>query len=345
LLNKRLGKPVAAMVLPSTTTSSDVRPTTGRERTTSADFGSRRRATAASAAAKMQAALSSLGKLNAYELLPASAQEASLLPGQGVKMRKRSTAAKRRLCALGLVLPTLCLLAAGLDFTSRRKGPPSVAVDDSSVSPLKAVKQEGLPLGLTDDAPAAPLTMPAAPEPTAARLSDDSATEPAPAAEVKRWSCDHPRFRLPARPKLPPAKPVPYPAPPTACLLHLYTLAEPADLDPSLCDLTGALEPVDTTILFVNGTGDLFLSAYDTALTAVNDDGGAVQPARRHYTNMGELRFALRSVARNLLGGRLEAGSIRGLGSDYPNPEDDTTRLCVNALSCVALICVTRAPD
>jgi hypothetical protein len=313
LLNKRLGKPVAAMVLPSTTTSSDVRPTTGRERTTSADFGSRRRTTAASAAAKMQAALSSLGKLNAYELLPASAQEASLLPGQGVKMRKRSTAAKRRLCALGLVLPTLCLLAAGLDFTSRRKRPPSVAVDDSSVSPFKAVEQDGLPLGL--------------------------------AAEVKRWSCDHPRFRLPARPKLPPAKPVPYSAPPTACLLHLYTLAKPADFDPALCDLAGALEPVDTTILFVNGTGDLFLSAYDTALTAVNDDGGAVQPARRHYTNMGELRFALRSVARNLLGGRLEAGSIRGLGSDYPNPEDDTTRLCVNAFSYVALICVTRAPD
>lgn len=317
------------MVLPlTTTTSTDVRTNGGSTRPTQADFGSRRRTTPSAAAARMQAALSSFGKLNAYELLPGTSQEASLLPGQGTGLRKRPVASKRRLVALVLLLPTLALLAfglGGLSLTSQSRTSPPATVElvIAQASPASLTTM-GYPL-------LAPSNVAAAPEPAVTtQAADFVATEPAlPTSEAARWSCDHPRFRLPPIPPVPPNNPVSYPAPPPACLLHLFTLSKPADFSPALCDLTDTLEPVDATVLFVNGTGDLFLSAYDAALTAVNEDGGAVQPARRHYSNMGELRFALRSIARNLLGGRLEAGSIRGLGSDYQSVEDDTMRLCV----------------
>lgn len=137
----------------------------------------------------------------------------------------------------------------------------------------------------------------------------------------------HPRFLLPATPLRPSPQPLPYPAPPTSCLLHLYTFADPSDFDPTLCDLSDSLEPIGSVVTFVNGTGDLFLSAYEASLASVNEGGGNVKPAKRHYSNMGELRFSLRSVGRNLVGKRLEEGKVHGVGSDFPSPDvNDTVR-------------------
>lgn len=137
----------------------------------------------------------------------------------------------------------------------------------------------------------------------------------------------HPRFLLPPTPLRPSPQPLPYPAPPTSCLLHLYTLADTSDFDPTLCDLSDSLEPIGSVVTFVNGTGDLFLSAYEASLASVNEGGGNVKPAKRHYSNMGELRFSLRSVGRNLVGKRLEEGRVHGIGSDFPSPDvNDTAR-------------------
>lgn len=66
------------------------------------------------------------------------------------------------------------------------------------------------------------------------------------------------------------------------------------------------------TTTFVNGTGDLFLRAYENATKEMG-----VSPAQRHYTSMGEMKLSLRSAASALLGARAAAGVLHGIGSDY----------------------------
>lgn len=307
------------MVLPSSTTTPPTSTTTDRAfathrtsaSTSNSTSTSRRRAPAATMQAALRA-LPSLGQLSssAYELLPATPKDSPLLPGHDDQQRRPATAAAaartRRFRAAVLGLPAallVCVLFVTLAPSSTRQTALVAADAPDAVAPLPY-----------EDAGDSVLL-----EPEQAGVDHS--------AEVVRG---HPRFQLSPAPLRPPSQPVPYPAPPASCLLHLWTLAQPSNFDPAQCDLSASLERVDSAILFVNGTGDLFSAAYDAALDDVNAAGGGVRPARRHYSNMGELRFALRSVSRNLVGDRLGAGWVHGVGSDYASPDgDETARLCV----------------
>lgn len=126
----------------------------------------------------------------------------------------------------------------------------------------------------------------------------------------------HPRIHLPSPARLPSSHLLPYPAPSPACLLHLFTLSSTADFDSTLCPRSSSPEPLDSVTTFVNGTGPLFLDAYEKAIS----EQEGVTSAARHYSNMGEMRFSLRSVARGLVGKRASKGMIRGVGSDFAVP-------------------------
>jgi len=129
---------------------------------------------------------------------------------------------------------------------------------------------------------------------------------------------DHPKIQLASPLPLPSSLPIPYPSPSSACLLHLFTLSNLSSFDPSLCPPSSSPDPLDVVTTFVNGTGPLFLNAYDTALASLD-----IKPARRHYLNLGEMRFSMRSVARGLVGERASRGTIRGVGADFPVVDGD----------------------
>lgn len=129
---------------------------------------------------------------------------------------------------------------------------------------------------------------------------------------------DHPVFELPATFLLPSNTPLPYPSPSSECLLHLYTLSDANRFDASLCPAPTEVSPIDVVITFVNGTSDpYFVDAYDATLAEFKKAGARFNPASRHYSNMGEMKFALRSVGRYLKGERMEQGWIRGIGADF----------------------------
>ena len=142
---------------------------------------------------------------------------------------------------------------------------------------------------------------------------DDELTNSPPSLSNQTYFSDHPQIQLASPSPLPSSLPLPYPAPSSTCLLHLFTLSSLSSFDPSLCPPSSSPEPLDVVTTFVNGTGPLFLSAYNTALSSVE-----IKPARRHYSNLGEMRFSLRSAARGLVGDRASRGTIRGVGADFP---------------------------
>ncbi|CDZ96238.1 hypothetical protein [Phaffia rhodozyma] len=152
-------------------------------------------------------------------------------------------------------------------------------------------------------------------EQTPIQFTDNSAV-PEDHWHATEYLLNHPIVQLPADKAVRSSIPIPYQAPSSACLLHLYTLADLTKFNPALCPCSEVPSPIDVVVTFVNGSDPFFRRAYDNSITH-GEKAHDAQPAIKRYSNMGEMKYSLRSVGRNLAGPRLQAGWVRGLGGDY----------------------------